>query len=130
MAQKKYTTLISVRELASRLGDADLTVIDCRFDLQNPGKGGEMYSAGHIPGAVYAHLDNDLAGPVSADTGRHPLPAPDDFVNTLRNLGVHRHSQVVAYDDAGGGLAARLWWMLGWMGHERIAVLDGGYAAF
>ena len=130
MAQNDHSTLISVRELVSRLDDTDLTVIDCRFDLKNPDKGAEFYSAGHIPGAVYAHLDNDLAAPVTADTGRHPMPAPTDFEQTLRRLGVHRHSQVVAYDDAGGGLAARLWWMLRWMGHQRVAVLDGGYAAW
>ena len=130
MAEKYHSTLISTAALDAVPGDADLVVVDCRFDLKNPANGRLAYEQGHIPGAVYAHLDDDLAAPVSAATGRHPLPSPDVFAATLRGLGVNRASQVVAYDDAGGGLAARLWWMLRWMGHSRVAVLDGGYAAW
>jgi thiosulfate/3-mercaptopyruvate sulfurtransferase len=125
-----YTSLISVGELKAHLDDADCRIIDCRFDLLQPAKGQNDFRVGHIPGAVYAHLDDDLAAPVTSSTGRHPLPAVADFVATLRRLGVSRTSQVVAYDGAAGGIAARLWWMLRWLGHDAVAVLDGGYAAW
>ena len=125
-----FDTLVTVADLPAMLGAENLRIVDCRFSLLDPDAGRSQYDAGHLPGAVYADLDRDLAGPVDASTGRHPLPDVATFEKTLRRLGVDNESQVVAYDDASGGLAARLWWMLRWMGHERVAVLDGGFAAW
>jgi thiosulfate/3-mercaptopyruvate sulfurtransferase len=113
-----------------RLTDAETIIMDCRFDLQAPHQGFAEYLAGHIPGARYVHLDRDLAGPVTPASGRHPLPSAADFIACLRAWGVTPSSRVVAYDGAGGAIAARLWWMLGWIGHERAAVLDGGLKAW
>ncbi len=125
-----YTKLISVAQLADGLSRPGLRVVDCRFDLFEPSRGRRDYVAGHIPTAVYAHLDDDLAAPVTPDSGRHPLPDPASFAATLERLGVSDDSQVVAYDGGPGALAARLWWMLKWLGHESVAVLDGGFAAW
>ena len=96
----------------------------------DPEKGREDYAAGHVPGAYYANLDIDLSSPISEGSGRHPLPDVASFIETLRLWGISNDSQVVVYDDAGGGVAARLWWMLRWLGHENVAVLDGGFAAW
>ena len=125
-----YQNLIDVDELKQRLGQANRRVIDCRFDLMQPAKGRDEYSQGHIPGAQYAHLDDDLAGPVSDSTGRHPLPSADAFAITLGAWGIDNQSQVIVYDHASGAIAARLWWMLKWVGHEHVAVLNGGYSAW
>lgn len=125
-----YDTLISPTELQEIAGDQRTVIVDCRFSLLDPAKGRNDYETDHIPTAVYADLDRDLAGPVTAETGRHPLPAVETFVQTLRGWGISNDSQVVVYDDGSGGLAARLWWMLRWLGHNRVAVLDGGYAAW
>lgn len=126
-----YTTLIAADVLAAHLDDPDWAVVDCRFSLQEPERGRRAYQAGHIPGAVYAHLDEDLSGPViPGRTGRHPLPAPEIFAARLGRWGIGHTTQVVAYDDAGGAYAARLWWMLRWLGHEAAAVLDGGWQAW
>jgi len=123
-----YTTLIAADELAAHLDDPDWAIVDCRFNLQDTGQGRRAYQAGHIPGAVYAHLDEDLSGPVvPGRTGRHPLPEPEVFAARLGRWGIGNTTQVVAYDDAGGAYAARLWWMLRWLGHEAVAVLDGGW---
>ena len=123
-------TLMSVADLNERLGHPELSIVDCRHALLDPAAGRAAYDAGHVPGAVFADMDRDLAGPVEALTGRHPLPPADDFIETLRRLGISNTSQVVVYDDAGGGLAARLWWMLKWLGHDHVALLDGGFAAW
>lgn len=125
-----FTTLISVAELAARLDSPEWLVVDCRFDLARPAAGEIAYAAGHIPGAIYAHLDRDLAGPVTAQTGRHPLPAPQQFADTLSGWGLTRETQVVAYDADTGAYAARLWWLLRWAGHRKVAVLDGGFRAW
>lgn len=126
-----YTTLISVAELDAQLPDPGWVVVDCRFDLSDTSAGRAAYLAGHIPGAVYAHLDETLSGPVqSGKTGRHPLPDPEVFADTLSRWGIDGSKQVVAYDDRGGPFAARLWWMLRWMGHPAVAVLDGGWPAW
>lgn len=125
---KTYRHLIEVEELKDML-DAS-RVIDCRFDLLDPEKGRAEYLAGHIPGAVHADLDRDLAGPVTDSSGRHPLPDPDTFKATLEGLGIDADTQVVVYDHAGGAVAARLWWMLRWVGHSRVAVLNGGFRAW
>ena len=125
-----FTTLIAAAELAA-LDPESVCVFDCRFDLADPDVGEARFATAHIPGAVYLHLDRDLAGPVSPGrTGRHPLPDRDAFRETLRVHGVAEDSQVVAYDDAGGMFAARCWWMVRWAGHARVAVLDGGYQAW
>lgn len=125
-----YNYLIRVDELRQQLNEPHWRVVDCRFDLMQPAKGCEEYRQDHIPGAQYANLDQDLAGPVTASTGRHPLPAADAFALTLSAWGIGEDSQVIVYDHASGAIAARLWWMLRWLGHEHVAVLDGGYAAW
>jgi thiosulfate/3-mercaptopyruvate sulfurtransferase len=125
-----HRTLVSVDTLARHLGDPDWRVVDTRFRLTDPEAGRELYREAHIPGAGYLHLDEDLSAPVTATSGRHPLPDPETLQETLRNAGIRSQTQVVAYDDAGGGIAARLWWMLRWLGHRRAAVLDGGFTAW
>jgi len=123
-----FTTLISPAELSAHLNDPDWAIVDCRFSLVDTGKGRRDYLAGHIPGAMYAHLDEDLSGPiVRGVTGRHPLPAIDDFVTKLSAWGIDGATQVVVYDDASGMYAGRLWWMLRWLGHDAVAVLDGDW---
>ena len=124
-----YQTLISPAELEPRLTEADWVTVDCRFYLADPERGRKNYLESHIAGAVYAHLDEDLSGPIRPGvTGRHPLPAIAKAVETFERLGIGPGTQVVTYDDAGGALAAaRLWWMLRWLGHEAVALLDGGW---
>ena len=120
-----YTTVVDTETLANKL-DSGWRLFDCRFVLSDPHAGERRYRTGHIPGAYYLHLDRDLAGPVTPKTGRHPLPMPESFVGIMRTLGVSSNVQVVAYDDASGAIAARLWWLLRWLGHRQVAVLDGG----
>ncbi len=124
--------LVSADELAQHLDDDTWLVVDCRFSLADPSAGRARYAQSHIPGAVYAHLNDDLSGPIVAGiTGRHPLPDPHTAAQTFGRLGIHAGLNVVAYDDMGGALgAARLWWMLRWLGHEAAAVLDGGWQAW
>lgn len=122
-----YTTLIAPADLAAQLSNPDWVVFDCRFVLDDPHAGQQQYAQGHIPGALHADLEADLSGTVIAGiTGRHPLPPADAFVHKLSQWGVDSSVQVVAYDDWYGAFAARLWWMLRWLGHEAVAVLDGG----
>lgn len=125
-----YETLISPGELAERLAEPAWILVDCRYVLGRPGDGRLAYLTGHLPGAVYADLEKDLSGPVVAGvTGRHPLPDKPDVVALARRLGIDNTSQVIAYDDGPGHMAAaRLWWMLKWSGHDAVAVLDGGFA--
>lgn len=125
-----YETIIQPTELATHLERADWAVIDCRFRLADPEAGHALYVDGHIPGAVYADLDRDLSGPPGGERGRHPLPALDDFRRTLSGWGITEGVQVVVYDDAGGGIAGRLWWMLRYLGHSAVALLDGGWPAW
>jgi thiosulfate/3-mercaptopyruvate sulfurtransferase len=126
-----YTTLISTADLADHLADPNWAIADCRFSLTDTTLGERSYGAGHIPGAVYAHLDRDLSGPViPGKTGRHPLPAVIAFAETLSCWGIAPDVQVVVYDDAGGVFAGRLWWMLRWLGHNAVAVLDGDLRAW
>ena len=125
-----FTTLIGASSLRELTGEPKMAVIDCRFDLRNPEGGRRAYVAGHIPGARYADLNQDLSAPIRPDSGRHPLPAPQVFAATLDRLGIGNATQVIAYDDAGGSFAARLWWMLRWLGHRSVAVLDGGIQAW
>jgi thiosulfate/3-mercaptopyruvate sulfurtransferase len=129
-----YTTLITAAALAPHVGDAGWVVVDCRHDLMNLSAGREAYAAGHLPGALFADLEHALSGAKRAEDGafrgRHPLPDQDAFVELLRGWGVNDATQVVAYDAHGGMFAARLWWMLRWIGHEAVAVLDGGLPAW
>ncbi|MXN73804.1 sulfurtransferase [Burkholderia sp. 4701] len=132
MPHTHYTTLISAANLAERLAaaPASVAVFDCRFDLADTGAGEAAYAAGHIPGAQYLHLDRDLSGRKTGTNGRHPLPSRDALVATLADRGLRQGQQAVAYDAQGGAYAARLWWLLRWLGHDSIAVLDGGLQAW
>jgi len=125
-----FTTLITVEQLAESSAHTDWLVVDCRFDLSRPEAGQAAYRAGHIPNSIYAHLDRDLSGPITETTGRHPLPTPAAFAATLGTWGVTADTQVIAYDADTGVYAARLWWLLRWAGHQRVAVLDGGLRAW
>jgi thiosulfate/3-mercaptopyruvate sulfurtransferase len=125
-ASRVFLTLIPPAELARHLDDPAWVVFDCRHDLSDPDAEAHAYAAGHIPGARHLHLDRDLSGPTSGRNGRHPLPSRDAFAAMLRAAGVSNESQVVAYDAQGGIFASRLWWMMRWIGHEAVAVLDGG----
>lgn len=120
--------LIAVDDLVGRLGDPSLRLVDCRWYLGRPGDGRVAYEAGHLPGAVHADIDTDLA--VLDGPGRHPLPDPAAFAARMAALGIGDEHLVVAYDDVGGWVAARLWWMLDDLGHGRVAVLDGGIGAW
>lgn len=111
-----------------RLPDRGVRIVDCRWYLTEPAAGRTAFETGHIPGAVYADLDHDLSGPSGA--GRHPLPMPDAFATTMDRMGIDRSTFVVAYDDRGGAIAARLWWMLTSQGHDAVAILDGGIQAW
>jgi thiosulfate/3-mercaptopyruvate sulfurtransferase len=125
------TTLIEAEQLLNHLEDENWAVIDCRFSLDNTEQGRVDYLVAHIPGAVYAHLDRDLSGKaIFGKTGRHPLPSIPTFAGTLSRWGIDATTQVVVYDDSTGAIAARLWWMLNWMGHQRVALLDGGWKSW
>jgi thiosulfate/3-mercaptopyruvate sulfurtransferase len=124
------TTLIAADALAAQLTNPKWLVVDCRFDLTQPPAGEAAYRAGHIPGAVYAHLDRDLSGPITPASGRHPLPDSEHFAATLGRWGISADTQVIAYDADNGMYAARLWWLLRWVGHSAVAVLDGGFKAW
>ncbi len=123
-----HTTLVSTAELAAHVDDPAWAVFDCRHDLVKPDFGAREYANAHIPGARFLHLDRDLSAPATGKNGRHPLPDPRAFMRTLGAAGVDSSKQVIAYDAQTGVYAARLWWMLRWLGHENVAVLDGGYA--
>jgi len=125
-----FTTLISVAELAGHLGNPNWIICDCRHDLVDTGSGSRAYSESHIPGARFVHLDQVLSAPSTGSNGRHPLPAPEQCARRLGELGIDNAKQVVAYDASGGFYAARLWWMLRWLGHDAVAVLDGGWDAW
>jgi len=121
-----FTTIVSTDLLASHL--SDWAIVDCRFDLQNVQWGLDQYRLAHVPGAAYANLNNDLSGPLDGSNGRHPLPAIDALAATFGRLGIDRTTQVVAYDQDTGSYASRLWWLLRYLGHDAVAVLDGGWA--
>ncbi len=126
-----YTTLVSTETLTAHLTDPQWLVVDCRYSLVDHAKGEQDYLAGHIAGAVYAHLGRHLSGPpVPSKTGRHPLPSVTEAAATFGALGIGAGTQVVAYDDVGGMVAGRLWWMLRWLGHDSVALLDGDWRAW
>src|SRR5436309_15527243 len=121
-----FTTLISTDALAKHLNESSFVIIDCRFKLDDAAWGEREYQAAHIPGAVYAHLDRDLSGAKTGTNGRHPLPDPDALRRTLGRFGIASGVQVVADDQDNGMYASRLWWLLRWLGHDAVAVVDGG----
>ena len=121
------STLVDTETLSRHLDDPRWVVVDCRFALTDPDAGRRLYRAGHIPGARYAHLEQDLSSPVTPTSGRHPLPSPNALAEKLGRWGIDKTKQVAVYDDSFGAMAARLWWMLRWLGHEAVALLDGGF---
>lgn len=131
MADDTFTTLISAAPLAALIATGrPLALIDTGFDLADPAAGEQAWRDGHLPGALYWHLDRDLAGAKTGRNGRHPLPERAAFAQTLGRAGITPQTQVVVYDRQGAMYAARAWWMLRWMGHSAVAVLDGGLAAW
>lgn len=118
--------LVRADELMAHVGDPQWRIFDCRHDLQNIDYGANAYAKGHIPGALFLHLDRDLSGNKTGRNGRHPLPDPAAFAARMGECGVGPDTQVVAYDNEGGIFASRLWWMLRWIGHDKVALLDGG----
>jgi thiosulfate/3-mercaptopyruvate sulfurtransferase len=125
-----YTTLIQPAQLARIADDDTVAILDCRHELGRPQWSDEAYAQGHIPHAIQAHLDRDLSAPIGPQTGRHPLPDVAKLAETLGRWGVDATVQVVAYDQGNGAYGARAWWLLRWLGHEKVAVLDGGFAAW
>jgi len=121
------STLVTVSELKDHLFNADWCVVDCRHDLMDIELGRRQYIEGHIPGAQFAHMDEDLSGKKTGRNGRHPLPSRDDLVRRFRAWGIDNGTQIVAYDASGGSFAARLWWLARWLGHDKVALLDGGW---
>ncbi len=121
------SNLISPQELYEHLGDSQYVIVDTRFSLADPLKGRRDYEAGHIPGALFFDLEKDLSAEPGVHGGRHPLPDMDVFVQKLEHSGIGNDSMVVIYDDAAGMVAGRLWWMLKYLGHDKVKLLDGGY---
>lgn len=125
-----FGTLVSVAQLQAQLGNPDWCVVDVRHQLADVAYGERVYAEAHIPGAHFLHCDRDLSGPMSGRNGRHPLPDPQVLAARLGGIGIGRQTQVVVYDDAQGMIAGRLWWLLRWLGHDAVAVLDGGWQAW
>src|SRR3954469_20898496 len=125
-----YSTLVDAPALHAHLHDPQWIVFDCRHDLSDTELGRRAYWQAHIPGAHFLHLDDDLSGVKTGSNGPHPLPDAARLSARLAALGLHNAQQVVAYDDAGGCYAARVWWLLRWLGHTTVAVLDGGWPAW
>jgi len=121
-----YQTIISVEDLNKNISNQDWFVFDCRFLLKDPEGGLKKYNKNHISGAQFADMDTDLASPMTPISGRHPLPNPDELIKKLQSWGVNNSSQIICYDDISGAFAARMWWLLKWLGHNDVAVLDGG----
>jgi len=130
MVTDRASLLITAEQLAADAGRDDQVIVDCRFNLKQPAAGRQAWEAGHIPGAFYADLDANLAASLSPTSGRHPLPAAAAFAALLGSWGLTPNMRVIAYDNAGGGVAARLWWLLRWAGHEQALLLDGGLQAW
>jgi thiosulfate/3-mercaptopyruvate sulfurtransferase len=125
-----FRTTIDAGSLQALIGSPSIVILDCRFDLAAPEAGKQAYLGRHIPTARYVDLNRDLSAPVSPATGRHPLPRPEHLAALFGCLGVSRDTQVIAYDEINGSLAARAWWLLRWLGHDKAAVLDGGLKAW
>lgn len=125
-----YTTLVDAATLQAHLADPNWRIVDVRHQLADTTYGERAYGAGHIPGAVFLHCDRDLSGPMNGHNGRHPLPDPEKLARRLGEIGIGPDTQVVVYDDADGMIAGRLWWLLRWLGHDRVALLDGALPAW
>ena len=125
-----YKTLIDTQALVALTTEKDQIIFDCRFNLSNPQAGKLAYQQGHIPQAFYLHLDEDLSSAITPATGRHPLPDAEQLANKLASFGVNNSTQIIVYDDNSGAFAGRAWWLLRWLGHEAVAVLDGGIQAW
>lgn len=125
-----FTTLVDAATLAAHLDDPNWLIVDVRHQLADPAYGERSYAEAHIPGAVFLHCDRDLSGPTTGTNGRHPLPDAEKLARRLGEIGIGAQTQVVVYDDAQGMIAGRLWWLLRWLGHDQVAVLDGGLQAW
>lgn len=125
-----WTTLVDVSTLKAHLDDPDWLVVDVRHQLSDTAYGERVYAEGHLPGAVFLHCDRDLSGPMTGQNGRHPLPDPAVLGERFGAVGIGPNTQVVVYDDAQGMIAGRVWWLLRWLGHTRVALLDGGLPAW
>jgi thiosulfate/3-mercaptopyruvate sulfurtransferase len=125
-----YTSIINTNTVHENIDHPDWVIVDCRYDLTDKSYGRNAYLEAHIPGAVYADLHDDLSGPPVTDHGRHPLPTAEQLKALFKRLGISHHTQVIAYDHVYGSFAARLWWLLRYMGHDAVAVLDGGWQAW
>ena len=125
-----FTTLIDAATLQSQLEHPDWRIVDVRHQLTDTGYGERAYAEAHLPGAIFMHCDRDLSGPMTGNNGRHPLPDRERLIARLGEIGIGQGTQVVVYDDAQGMIAGRLWWLLRWLGHEAVAVLDGGLQAW
>lgn len=125
-----FTTLIDASTLAAHVRDPEWLIVDVRHQLADTAYGTRVYAEGHIPGAVFLHCDHDLSGTMSGTNGRHPLPPVEALVARLSAIGISGETQVVVYDDTQGMIAGRLWWLLRWLGHDKVAVLDGGLHAW
>ncbi len=125
-----WTTLVDAATLAAHLDDPAWRVVDVRHQLADTAYGERVYAESHLPGAAFLHCDRDLSGPLTGSNGRHPLPAPERLAARLGEIGIGPQTQVVVYDDAQGMIAGRLWWLLRWLGHDAVAVLDGGLQAW
>jgi thiosulfate/3-mercaptopyruvate sulfurtransferase len=126
----KYSTFIQPDELQTHLDDPMWAIVDCRFDLQDKIAGERAYYEAHVPGAIYAHIERDLSALPTGTNGRHPLPSAGEMAARFGQWGIDARTQVVAYDSRGGGFAARLWWALRYLGHESVAILEGGFPAW
>ncbi|MEN1935342.1 sulfurtransferase [Paenibacillus sp. 102] len=122
--------IVTVEWLRDHIEDEHVRIVDCRFDLANPNWGREQYEKEHIPHAIYFDLNLDLSSPVTEHGGRHPLPAIQDFVEKLSKAGIDEHTTVIAYDSQAGAMASRLWWLLTYVGHQKVHVLNGGFPAW
>ncbi|MBO9600298.1 MAG: sulfurtransferase, partial [Cohnella sp.] len=122
--------IVPVKWLLARMYEADVVIVDCRFQLGQPDAGRKAYEEEHIPGAVYMDLEKDLSAPVEEHGGRHPLPDAAELAGLFSKFGISNESRVVAYDDQGGAMASRLWWLLNYLGHTNVFVLDGGFSAW
>lgn len=120
-------TFISKEETIGKLNNEKVRIVDCRFQLGNPDMGQEQYKKGHIPGSVYFHLEQDLSGVISEHGGRHPLPKIEEFKRVLDEAGITNETTVIAYDGGEGAYASRLWWLLKYVGHEKVYIVDGGF---
>ncbi len=125
-----FTTLVDVATLQAHIDDPNWLIVDVRHQLADTGYGERVYAESHIPGAVFLHCDRDLSGSMNGCNGRHPLPDPEKLAHRLGEIGIGVTTQVVVYDDAQGMIAGRLWWLLRWLGHDRVALLDGGLQAW